>query len=137
MKAKTTITVFNERIPDYDPAPDSFEAGRLAYLTGEVYYSKGGPNYFSGGTMARGYYVSVMKSLRDETRGITSTSFTIGAGPATAVKAFVAHAKAFSAKKLEAMATDDAALARLGELKALVLSRLAEKKMVDATSTRV
>jgi hypothetical protein len=46
------------------------------HLDVEVYYDKGGANYFSGGTTPRGYYVSV----RPVTHKNGMTSFTLFTG---------------------------------------------------------
>lgn len=46
----------------------------------EVYYDKGGPNYFSGGWSKRGYYLMVVPVKREERDGIVIESFTAYSG---------------------------------------------------------
>ena len=46
----------------------------------EVYYSKGGANYLAGGTIQRGYWLSVQPVSRSVSNGLRSESFTLGSG---------------------------------------------------------
>lgn len=53
-----------------------------SHLKIEVYYNKGGMNYFSGKTDKRGYWLSVTKVMREksEVTGFTSESFMMFSG---------------------------------------------------------
>ena len=68
----------------------------------EVYYDKGGINYFSGGTIQRGYFLAVrpvektLNTFSDGTK-YTSRSFMMFSG----TKKFLESANRFSAKTLE------------------------------------
>jgi len=46
----------------------------------EVYYNKGGMNYFSGRTQERGYYLSVSPIEREERGNVIIESFTAYSG---------------------------------------------------------
>ena len=59
----------------------------------EVYYTKGGPNYFAGGYTRRGYYISV----KPVTRRDGMVSFTMFTG----YSKLLFEANRFSAKQLE------------------------------------
>jgi hypothetical protein len=51
------------------------------HLKIEVYYNKGGMNYFSGNTDKRGYWLSVIKVEREQSpMGYTTESFTVFSG---------------------------------------------------------
>ena len=115
IKGITKVELFSEKIEGSDRQSLS---GRpeADYLVGEVYYLKGGPNYFSGGISKRGYRLSVQM----QTKGDGFTSFMIGGGIAKGE--FIEEAKAFSAKRLAVLVQDPAILERLQTLKAECLA---------------
>ena len=73
--------------------------GRATHLKVEVYYSKGGMNYFSGNSEKRGLYLSVSPVSRstDESGRYTTESFTAFSGTKRLVKEMVK----FSQKALD------------------------------------
>jgi hypothetical protein len=81
------------------------------FLVGEVYYSKGGRNYFSGSISRRGYYFSVVP----ETRKDGMRSFLMSHGG----KVLLEETKAFSAKKFEQV---NPTPEQIADLKAKVLA---------------
>ncbi len=107
-KPQTTITVFSEKIEGSErtrfAGSEQIEAD---YLVGEVSYSKGGLNYFSGGRIQRGYRLMVQM----RTRGAGFESFMIGGGIAKGE--FIEEAKMFSAKRLQALSVTPEILERL------------------------
>lgn len=107
----TSITVVNEKLEGSDRESMS---GRpeADYLVGEVSYSKGGMNYFSGRQSQRGY--RIMVQLR--TRGEGFESFMIGGGIAKGE--FIEEAKMFSAKRLQALSQDATVFGSVLRLKA-------------------
>lgn len=107
---KTNITIFSDKIEGSDRQSVSQRA-EADYLVGEVSYSKGGPNYFSGGYIRRGYRFSVQM----QTKGELFTSFMIGGGIAKGE--FIEESTKFSAKRLQTLSADPAILARLQALK--------------------
>ncbi len=116
-KPQTTITVFAEKIEGSDRARYAgSEQMEADYLVGEVSYSKGGVNYWSGGYTKRGYRFMVQM----RTRGAGFESFTIGGGIAKGE--FIEEAKMFSAKRLQALSTDATILGRILNLKAECLA---------------
>lgn len=92
------------RAKTYLPAPPLVAATErdqknLAHVTDlavEVYYTKGGPNYFSGETTRRGYYLSVQPVERKD----GTVRFVLFTG----IKFLVAEAKAANAKKFAELA---------------------------------
>ena len=54
--------------------------GKATHLKVEVYYSKGGANYFTGGTESRGIKLSVSPVGRSESNGIIVESYTAFTG---------------------------------------------------------
>ena len=121
---QTTITIFRDLIPGSERLSLS---GRpeADYLVGEVDYTKGGTNYFSGNRTRRGYRISVQ--LR--TRGEGFESFMIGGG--ICQSQWVEEAKMFSAKRLQALSVDASILERLQNLKAECLAIYRAKHPVD------
>lgn len=75
------------------------------YLVTSLSYSKGGPNYFSGGTDPRGYCVGVQPLTKQE----RSTSYMLFSG----VRTLILPAQAFSQKKLDALQADPALVKKL------------------------
>lgn len=75
------------------------------YLITSLSYSKGGSNYFSGGTDPRGYCVGVQPQTKRE----RSTSFMLFSGTRT----LILPAQAFSEKKLNALQADPALVKKL------------------------
>ena len=63
------------------------------HLEVSVYYTKGGANYFSGGTTPRGYYLSV----RPVTKRNNTTSFNLFSGRSR----FLFETARFTAKQFE------------------------------------
>ena len=115
IKGITKVEPFSEKIEGSDRQSAS-QRSEADYLVGEVSYSKGGPNYFSGGYLRRGYRLSVQM----QTKGELFTSFMIGGGIAKGE--FIEEAKMFSGKRLAALAQDPAIVARLQALKAECLA---------------
>jgi len=77
-------------------------------IQGEVYYSKGGANYFSGGNDPRGYWFSVQPvRIKDGMR-----SFMMGSGH----RKFLKEAKRFSDKELAAVMPDEALIENMKAL---------------------
>lgn len=123
-KTKQDVELFAEKIEGTDE--DYMGRPCAQYLVGSVSYSKGGPNYFSGGYIRRGYRLSVHM----QQRGATFTSFTIGGGIGKGE--FIEETKAFSAKRLEALSHDPAILDRLQALKAECLAIYRQRAMATA-----
>ena len=67
-------------------------------MVGKLSYSKGGPNYFSGGYNKRGYRFSVIAESVEERSGYKMRGFVIG-GPAAGL--FLKEAARFNARELE------------------------------------
>lgn len=113
--AKTNVEVFSIKIDGSDRQSMS---GRpeADYLVGEVAYTKGGINYFSGNVSKRGYRISVQM----QTKGDGFTSFMIGGG--ICQSQWVEEAKMFGAKRLQALSADVTILNRLETLKAECLA---------------
>jgi hypothetical protein len=63
----------------------------------EVYYNIGGPNYFSGGSNKRGYYLSVQPQRVDPAGWVSITAF-------SGTSMFLEEADRFSTKRLEEVA---------------------------------
>ena len=114
IKGVTKVELFAEKIE----GSEEVEFGQPAaqFLVGEVSYSKGGTNYFSGGYTKRGY--RLMVHMRK--RSARSESFVIGGGIGKGE--FIEEAKMFSAKRLEVLSHDPAILERLQNLKAECLA---------------
>ena len=125
-KPQTTVTVFSEKIEGSErtrfAGSEQIEAD---YLVGEVSYSKGGLNYFSGGRIQRGYRLMVQM----RTRGAGFESFMIGGGIAKGE--FIEEAKMFSAKRLQVLSVTPEILERLQNLKAECLAIYRAKHPVD------
>ncbi len=123
-KPQTTITVFSEKIEGSERKSLS---GRdeADYLVGEVSYTKGGINYFSGNVSKRGYRISVQM----QTKGDGFTSFMIGGG--ICQSQWVEEAKMFSAKRLQVLSVTPEILERLQNLKAECLAIYRAKHPVD------
>lgn len=66
-----------------------------------VFYAKGGINYFTYETEKRGYWVRVAVEKHEKRDGFTIRSFELFQG---GMKMFIEEAKAFSAKRLQAIA---------------------------------
>ena len=116
-KPQTTIMVFSEKIEGSERTRFTGSEQIVAdYLVGEVSYSKGGLNYFSGGRIQRGYRLMVQM----RTRGARFESFMIGGGIAKGE--FIEEAKMFSAKRLQALSVEASILERLQNLKAECLA---------------
>lgn len=126
IKGITKVELFAEKIE----GSEEIEFGQLAaqFLVGEVSYSKGGANYFSGGYSKRGYRIRVMM----ETRGGGWTSFTIGGGIGKGE--FIEEAKMFSAKRLQALSVEASILERLQNLKAECLAIYRAKHQTEAVA---
>lgn len=73
------------------------EDGR--YLEVSVGYNEGGPNYFSGGTTPRGYYLRATPITREG----TFTKFSLG-GADTPRSTLIEQATRFNAKRLAQLA---------------------------------
>jgi len=73
-------------------------AGETTHIDVELYYSKGGMNYFSGRTEARGLYISVQPL----TKGDRFVSFTAFSG----FKQHVKEMKMFTQKALDSFTPD-------------------------------
>jgi hypothetical protein len=123
-KPQTTITVFSEKIEGSERKSLS---GRdeADYLVGEVSYTKGGINYFSGNVSKRGYRISVQM----QTKGDGFTSFMIGGG--ICQSQWVEEAKMLSGKRLAALVMDETIRARLQTIKAECLAIYRAKHPVD------
>jgi len=78
-------------------------------IRGEVYYSRGGANYFSGGNDPRGYWFSV-QPVRITPEGYQS--FIMGSGH----RKFIKEAKRFSDKELAAVMPDEALIENMKAL---------------------
>jgi len=79
------------------------ETGDATHLKVEVYYDKGGMNYFTGGTQRRGLYLSVSPVKRTEYEdGGSSESYTAFTG----TKQLVKELKRFSDKVLNEAAEE-------------------------------
>ena len=115
IKGITKVEVFSEKIEGSERKSLS---GRdeADNLVGEVSYSKGGLNYFSGGRIQRGYRLMVQM----RTRGAGFESFMIGGGIAKGE--FIEEAKMFSAKRLQVLSVTPEILERLQNLKAECLA---------------
>ena len=77
-------------------------------IEGEVYYSRGGINYFNGGSDPRGYYFAV-RPIRVH-NGMRS--FIMGSG----TKKFLKAATRFNAKELERIMPDAESVEKLKQL---------------------
>ena len=115
IKGITKVEVFSEKIEGSERKSLS---GRdeADYLVGEVSYTKGGINYFSGNVSKRGYRISVQM----QTKGDGFTSFMIGGG--IWQSQWVEEAKMLSGKRLAALVMDETIRARLQNLKAECLA---------------
>ena len=115
VKGITKVELFADKIEGSDRLSVS---GRpeADYLVGEVSYTKGGINYFSGNVSRRSYRITVQM----QTRGDGFTSFMIGGG--ICQSQWVEDAKMFSGKRLAKLAQDPAILERLQTLKAECLA---------------
>lgn len=127
--SKEIIEVFAE------PIEGTNSGERQSYAIGEVRYSKGGTNYFTGNTMKRGYRIAVDVRQRREGWESFILGDSVGRGE------FLLEAKAFNAKKLASLVSDQTVLAKLQDLKALVLSlhraKEAEKKQRETAFATV
>lgn len=100
MAATKSKTLFKVRVPLAAPLANGENGVNV-----EVYYSKGGMNYFSGGSEPRGYWLRVHAtkigpSFPGDTR--MSESFLIGAGIGT--RLLLAPADRLNGKTLAALA---------------------------------
>lgn len=82
----------HRKIKDY-PIVTQKEGRDSTHVRLEVFYNKGGINYFTGKTEPRGYWLSALPVK--ETEHFTSTI------PTDGVKQFLEEANRFSQKKLE------------------------------------
>jgi len=78
------------------------ETGDATHLKVEVYYDKGGMNYFTGGVQRRGLYLSVSPVSRSESGGFATESYTAFTG----TKQLVKELKRFSDKVLNEAAEE-------------------------------
>lgn len=95
---------------------EKIENTNNGFLKIEVYYSKGGMNYWNGRNEPRGYYLSVTKVEREVCNGYTSESFMVGSG---GVRSFLLEVKRQSPKSLAQ--AEELAKAKVDELKKAVL----------------
>jgi hypothetical protein len=104
-----------ERIPLVSTAND----GKSHFLKVSVSYSKGGPNYFSGGTTPRGFYVNVSPIYTEPTSGAYTMEGTIlGSGS----RMLLEPAARFSDKVLTRLAATVKSHPSYDNLKASVLA---------------
>lgn len=75
------------------------ESGPATHLKIQLYYSKGGMNYFSGTTERRGIYLSVSPVSVFQGNGYTTETYTGFSG----VKELVEECARFNPKRFEAM----------------------------------
>jgi hypothetical protein len=75
-----------------EPLGPDQDRGGERFLVVELYYAKGGPNYFSGGTDPRGYWISVIPTTVTPD-GVRSFALTAG------VRALIEPAARFSPKR--------------------------------------
>ena len=76
-----------------------------SYIEIELYYSKGGMNYFTGKVEQRGFYLSVMPvSIGTSGAGFTTRSFTAFSG----IKKMVLECARFNQKKFDEFTPSDA-----------------------------
>jgi hypothetical protein len=78
------------------------ESERATHLKVQLYYDKGGMNYFTGGVQRRGLYLSVSPVSRSESGGFTTESYTAFTG----TKQLVKELKRFSDKSLNESAVE-------------------------------
>lgn len=125
VKGITKVELFADKIEGSDRLSVS---GRpeADYLVGEVSYTKGGINYFSGNVSRRSYRITVQM----QTRGDGFTSFMIGGG--ICQSQWVEDAKMFSGKRLAKLAQDPAILERLQTLKAECLAIYRQRELAQA-----
>lgn len=97
----------------YEPIANSAQELKI-----EVYYNKGGMNYFTSRSEERGYYLSVTPVTRTKGEGYTSESYVGFSG----VKKLILPVARQSEKQLQAAIA--AAESHVEELKNWVLSRL-------------
>lgn len=113
-------------------APRYKSSGREDFkrtLETAVTYDIGGPNYFSGTTTGRGYYVAVtLRERHEDGKGWTSERIGIGSG--TSMKALIEEAGRFSAKRLAEIMPDPDLVARV---RAQVLENLERADAKDAS----
>ncbi len=97
------------------------------HLTVRAYYMKGGPDYFNGGTTARGYYVSA-GPIRETADGMRMT--VLGRG----FSALVETATRLNGKRLDAIAAEAhrQARERTGKAWELAVAALREGKLTLA-----
>lgn len=93
-------------------------AGREQELKIEVRYNKGGVNYFSSKTEARGYYLSVSPVTRSHSEGYTVESYTGFSG----IKKLILPVARQSDKQYQAAV--ELVKEHVEELKKIVLARL-------------
>lgn len=82
---------------------ESAERVEATHIEIELYYSKGGMNYFTGSTEARGFYLSVTPVSISHERGYTSRSFTAFSG----IKKMVLECARFNQKKFDEFVPSD------------------------------
>lgn len=76
---------------------ENAEQVEATHIEVQLYYSKGGMNYFTGSTEARGFYLSVTPVSISHERGYTSRSFTAFSG----IKKMVLEVARFNQKKFD------------------------------------
>ena len=128
IKGITKVELFSEKIEGSDRQSAS-QRSEADYLVGEVSYTKGGINYFSGNRTRRGYRVSVQM----QTKGDGFTSFMIGGG--ICQSQWIEDATKFSGKRLASLAHDPAILERLQSLKAECLAIYRAKHQTEAVGS--
>lgn len=128
--SQTKIEVFAEKIEGSEKETQTDITAD--YVIGEVSYTKGGINIFSGNRSKRGYLLSVRIANRGTSKcGMFSSESFLMFGQIGRAE-FLAEAKMFSAKKLEAFATADTVRARMAELKKDVLAQRLQEQAKDA-----
>jgi hypothetical protein len=78
------------------------ESEKATHLKVQLYYDKGGMNYFTGGTQRRGLYLSVSPVSRSESGGFVTEGYTAFTG----TKQLVKELKRFSDKALNEAAEE-------------------------------
>ena len=105
---------------------EKIEGTENKYLKFEVFYDKGGMNYWNGGNDKRGYYLSVrIVERKDEGRGFISESFIMFSG----TKKLLMEVNRQSEKKYN----ESIELSKLyeQEVKEYVLKKELEKELVS------
>jgi hypothetical protein len=78
------------------------ESEKATHLKVQLYYDKGGMNYFTGGTQRRGLYLSVSPVSRSESGVFATESYTAFTG----TKQLIKELKRFSDKALNEAAVE-------------------------------